>query len=293
MADRATTIEEQITLLESRGMKIDDKEKAKENLLDIGYYRLGFYWFPFEKTYPRKIGRTHEFKEGTEFDDVIKLYYFDFDLRNLLLKYISRIEINFRTTLVYLASNKYKNDPFWYNDSQCVNKSFLEDNLFIDAIKEATKNEVIRQDLKSHKRKYAPAWKLMEHLSFGIVVLLYENLLDGGLKHQIAQKYKMSFSQFTSYINAIRRLRNYCAHGQVLFDVNLPVAISNGPAGDLGNRKTMLYGAYKVFKYILGQVSTNRVNDMTNELKFALSKVNNKTVKDVIYNNSGFREEDI
>ena len=27
MADRATTIEEQIALLESRGMKIDDKEK--------------------------------------------------------------------------------------------------------------------------------------------------------------------------------------------------------------------------------------------------------------------------
>lgn len=66
MADRATTIEEQIALLESRGVKIDDKEKAKENLLDIGYYRLSFYWFPFEKTYPRKIGRTHDFKEGTE-----------------------------------------------------------------------------------------------------------------------------------------------------------------------------------------------------------------------------------
>lgn len=49
MADRATTIEEQIALLESRGMKIDDKDKAQENLLDIGYYRLGFYWFPFEK----------------------------------------------------------------------------------------------------------------------------------------------------------------------------------------------------------------------------------------------------
>ena len=50
MADKATIVEEQIALLESRGMKIEDKDKAKENLLDIGYYRLGFYWFPFEKT---------------------------------------------------------------------------------------------------------------------------------------------------------------------------------------------------------------------------------------------------
>jgi len=72
MAKYATDIEEQIALLESRGMTINDKEKAKECLLDIGYFRLGFYWFPFEKTYPRKTNRTHEFKEGTSFDYIHK-----------------------------------------------------------------------------------------------------------------------------------------------------------------------------------------------------------------------------
>ena len=102
MADRATNIDEQIALLESRGMKIDDKEKAKENLLDIGYYRLGFYWFPFEKTYPRKSNRNHEFNDGIDLDYAIKLYYFDFDLRNIFLRYISRIEVNFRTTVSIL-----------------------------------------------------------------------------------------------------------------------------------------------------------------------------------------------
>lgn len=44
----ATNIDEQITKLVERGMVIDNVEKAKENLLDIGYFRLGFYWFPFE-----------------------------------------------------------------------------------------------------------------------------------------------------------------------------------------------------------------------------------------------------
>lgn len=45
----ATTLNEQIELLEKRGMIFSDIEKAKEILLDIGYYRLGFYWFPYEK----------------------------------------------------------------------------------------------------------------------------------------------------------------------------------------------------------------------------------------------------
>ena len=67
----ATTIQEQIETLRKRGMSIDDEGKAIENLSDIGYYRLGFYWFPFEKTYPRKEQRDHTFKEGTNFDYVI------------------------------------------------------------------------------------------------------------------------------------------------------------------------------------------------------------------------------
>lgn len=80
---RATTVEEQIKKLRLRGMIIENEKKAKETLLDIGYFRLGFYWFPFEKTYPRKTERNHMFKENTYLEDAVKLYYFDFDLRNL------------------------------------------------------------------------------------------------------------------------------------------------------------------------------------------------------------------
>ena len=101
MEKLATNVDEQIAKLESRGMTIGDKDKAKECLLDIGYFRLGFYWFPFEKSYPRKVNRTHEFKDGTCFEYAIRLYYFDYDLRNILLKYINRVEINFRTKLIY------------------------------------------------------------------------------------------------------------------------------------------------------------------------------------------------
>lgn len=42
---KAYTIEEQIARLKSNGMIFDNEEKAKEILLDVGYYRLGFYFF--------------------------------------------------------------------------------------------------------------------------------------------------------------------------------------------------------------------------------------------------------
>ena len=55
MGQIATTITDQIQKLKDRGMDFQcDEEKVKEHLLDIGYYRLGFYWKPFE------IDETHK-----------------------------------------------------------------------------------------------------------------------------------------------------------------------------------------------------------------------------------------
>ena len=40
----AKTIDEQIELMRSRNIEIPDEAKARESLLDIGYYRLGFFF---------------------------------------------------------------------------------------------------------------------------------------------------------------------------------------------------------------------------------------------------------
>ena len=62
MGDKAITIEEQIITLKTRGLVIENEDKAKEILKDIGYYRLGFYWYYFQEDKIR-----HIFKEGTLF----------------------------------------------------------------------------------------------------------------------------------------------------------------------------------------------------------------------------------
>lgn len=289
MSKFATNIEEQIKILESRGMIIADKEKAKECLLDIGYYRIGFYWFPFEKTYPRKINRTHDFKENTYFEYAIRLYYFDFDLRNILLKYISRIEINFRTKLIYYASNRYKQDPFWYQNSNYVKKEFIDGDIMAKALKDASKEDVVLHDMKKHKRSISPAWKTMEFFSFGTTIMLYKNLKEVPLKCEISRLYGISSpNEFFSYIDTIRKIRNYCAHSKVLFDKNLPEAISNGPLGYLGNSKTQLFGAYQVLEYLVGKVSQNRANDLREEIRALFGNMPDDIVKTIILENSGF-----
>jgi abortive infection bacteriophage resistance protein len=122
MGKTAITVYEQIEKLVSRGMELDlGEEKAKEILLDIGYYRLGFYWNPFE------IDSDHNLKKGTKFSDVVKLYYLDTDLKHILIKAINRIEINFKTQLIYYVSNKYSRNPTWFADKKIVSKKYVEE----------------------------------------------------------------------------------------------------------------------------------------------------------------------
>jgi abortive infection bacteriophage resistance protein len=42
------TIVQQIEILRSRGMVVEDHDYAKHYLKNINYYRLSAYWLPFE-----------------------------------------------------------------------------------------------------------------------------------------------------------------------------------------------------------------------------------------------------
>lgn len=173
-----------------------------------------------------------------------------------------------------------------------INESAITSQEFQKALNDIAKEPLIKSDKKEHKRTYPPAWKALEFMSFGTIIKLYENLKNPHLQCDISNVYGISHpSQFSNYINTVRKLRNYCAHGKVLFDLNLDEAIGNGPLGNLGNRKTMLSGMYMVFKYFLGKISTNRVKEMEAELVRAFDRIPYQSVKTIILDNSGFNME--
>lgn len=232
MLKPAKTIDEQIELLESRGLIIKDKSKASEILLDIGYYRLGFYLFPFEKSYPALKNRTHEYVSGSHFDDAVKLYYFDFDLRLLLLRYLNRIEISFRTAMIYYISNKYVENNVWFVSPAVVGKEYakhFENKIYTTEFK---RNQVIcRHHQTNPNDRFAPAWKTLEFMTFGAVLKLYEQLKDPTDKIKIANQFGIrQIITFENYMHTIRTVRNACAHGLLLYDMKLPLRVRKGPA---------------------------------------------------------------
>lgn len=271
---KATTIDEQISILRNRGLIISDIDKAKEILQDIGYYRLGFYLFPFEEYYPKLKTRNHIYKEGSYLDYAIALYYLDLDLRQILSKYLNRIEVSIKTTIIYNLSNKYKDCPTWFADKNIVDEPYISS--FYDKVyKRLEKNDIIKRHHKHYRKDvFAPAWKTIEFMTFGEINTLYTNLLFIDDKLLISKKFNIYKTKvFESYIDAVRVLRNACAHGSAIFDLRLSTSISKGPAFYVdGTNGYSLDAVLSVVEYLLSSISKNRVRDMKNEIQNAIQK---------------------
>lgn len=273
MGQIATTIDQQIQRLETRGMILDlPKEKIKEVLLDIGYYRLGFYWNPFE------IDENHNFREGIKFSTILDLYYLDVDVRYLLIKHINRIEVSFRTKIIYYVSNINRNSPTWFVDPKIMSKDFIQ-NFDFYYNEDFKKNGVIA---KHHKKyindKYAPAWKTLEYLTFGNNMKIYKSLLNFDTKQRISEIYGVrDVEKFEKLMDVIVFVRNYCAHSGVIFDLRNTYGIPKLPYYDFNNNdRHCLDSCMKVILFILSRISENRANELNSNLETLFTEYTSK-----------------
>ncbi len=69
---------------------------AEEKLKDIGYFTLiGGYKHPFRDP------MTRQYLENTTFEDILALYQFDYQLRQLVFQYLCKIEGKMRNVISY------------------------------------------------------------------------------------------------------------------------------------------------------------------------------------------------
>ncbi|WPX09505.1 Abi family protein [Anaerocellum danielii] len=169
----ALTVEEQIKLLNSKGLVIKDEEFAKKVLSKISYYRLSGYWDSFLQ----KSDAFERFSEGISFEDIYHIYKFNQKLRYIIFEPIEEIEITFRTKVVnYFACTygplKYKELKYFENEQ--YHAEFL--NEIEKAVKEQeNKEKFVQHYLKRYNGEF-PIWVIAEILSFGNMSKFYSNL---------------------------------------------------------------------------------------------------------------------
>ncbi|MBS1549391.1 MAG: Abi family protein [Bacteroidetes bacterium] len=265
MGRKVFTVTDQIEQLKQRGLVINDDIKAEEILLDIGYYRLGFYWYYFQN---EKKG--HQFEPNISLDDIVDLYYFDFDLKCLLARYIYRIEVHFRTQVVYIVSNYYPNDITWYTDSAKVNNHILKDLNTIYYTLGQNTNILKKHHIKYPADTHAPTWKTFEFLTFGQIYKIYSNLKESHLKESITNVYGFrDYKLLDNYFRAIINIRNICSHNAVLYDFNQPIGIRRIPNKYYRNKthnNTNMNASIRLILFILSKISKNRAQDLERDL---------------------------
>lgn len=210
----ATTLEQQIDLLEERGMHVPDRERAGHYLRHIGYYRLSAYWLPFEQPRSTQDARSHRFSAGTTFDDVLDRYVFDRKLRILTLEALERIEVSIRACWVnaislrhgvhgYLDASVFR-CPYWHAKQLARVASDLENS-----------HEVF---VKHYRRKYTspglpPMWVMAETLSFGALSGWIQKTRDTGIQTELMRHLGLPTMEIVhGVLHNLSHLRNLCAH---------------------------------------------------------------------------------
>lgn len=223
------TLDQQVALLQGRGMGIQDVPKAKHYLQRLGYYRLSGYWYPFRQSQISTAGITvlDAFRDGTEFRHAVDLYVFDKKLRLLMMDALERIEVAIR---VDISSVLGAHDTFAHRKPNLLHGNFTKKNdpktgntYYADWLRRFDDLAVrSKEDFVVHfKNKYSdplPIWVATELWDYGLLSRFLSGINHNDLS-AIAARYNVPRPELlASWIRSMNHVRNICAHHSRLWN---------------------------------------------------------------------------
>lgn len=294
------TLDEQVEILKSKGLIINDVEKAKMVLLRENYFFISGYRHLFMET--PKYG---QFIKGTNFEEIHAMFLFDRAMRNIFFKWILVVENNFKSITSYVLSKKYG-----FKDKDYLNpKNFTQDSMKQRQVRDILNkmHRQIRVNGKEHTATmhyidnygYIPLWILVKVLSFGIMSEFY-GILKNEDQFTLADIYNTDSETLSIYLAIVANYRNICAHEEILFnhrtqknipnnryfeDLNIPIVDDEYKYG-----KNDLFSLVIILKKLL---TKDEFIDLTNEISYEISKLDGRvnTIDIIkILNSCGFPE---
>lgn len=248
------TIDEQIELLKSRGMVINDHDYASRLLSRVAYYRLSGYWYP-QRIITGGV-RKDQFLPGTTLESIEAIYLFDKDLRIHVFKGIEIVEVALRAalgnvigkhgsmahtdpTIFRTKFSGYDRSRGFYDPKS--NKNNDSHQTTIDSL--ARKTRRARHDFVQHiKDKYGlplPVWVVTEVIDFSDLSKLYEGLLEED-QWNVVKKFNFEdvldknpggasrkfVITLANWLEVLTFTRNSCAHHSRMWNANFTRQIS-------------------------------------------------------------------
>ncbi len=237
---------ELVDLLEDRGLTIDGERGEAAYLIEaVGYFHLKGYLAVLKEAVRRK-----DYRSGTKFSDAIALLQWEQRLSALLLEQIGKVEMRLRSAVVecigtgrgdgYLEEanydvNRLKNQHARKLDHRS-RVQLSEWDWFVDwlekriyAVMREKEFEFIQGHANKRKNQHLPLWILLETMSLGDLLIIYEHLSPKN-RAAVAAKFanasaaggQLKENEFGRMLEAIRTLRNMASHYHAFFDKQFP-----------------------------------------------------------------------
>ena len=283
-------LESQVVLMK-KYITFRQRKKMREFPGYAGYFRASRYG-KFLLTQVNAFGSKANSKVFFE------LYDFDVQLRLLLFKYCKKAEVRFKSAIANAVSLK-TGDAGFYLDRQYYtptksekdkktrnrNITFFNTKFFANLTND---EEKLRRDVVKHPelREYRkggtrqnnvlPVWAAFSYFEMGTIVMIY-SYLRGDLRKEVldytysASNYKKEVTkQMDTWLDAVRNLRNYCAHHSMVVGMTSSVVIpDNRDSTDVLPDNTNLYSRLYALKKILLQQDADM---LMNELDRLISR---------------------
>ena len=248
--------DEQVDLLISRGLIVEDRNECVSFLKSRNYYRLSGYARYFQQA---PHADNNQFMPKVSFDTIRKIYDADTSIRTKLGRQLARAEILLRSHTANVIARDYS--P--YSD-------YLEQSFYREAENHVSTAEYCQHDLQRSKERYIrhfinevngqesfealPIWAAVEALSFGTLSKCIERGGQGNLGEQVASSIGVAKAGFPYRVRSLVYLRNRCAHHSRLWNHSV---IDAGPTPNNIRKKA---------KRIAGQFEPRSVVDVVASL---------------------------
>lgn len=234
-----TTIDEQIKLLEKRGVSTNTETSVI--LRREGYYSIiNGYKAPFIDIQETIKAGDDRYRKDTSFSDIYRLFVFDRELRELTFHYLIRIEALIRTACAYCFSDQHRQpDDYLRPTSYATEHEYklfglrdYADNLVkltstLQKRASSSKSEFVRH----YREEYGtvPIWVLANDLTFGNIQHFFNLMKPSEQKavcKHVAFATKKTGSKALGYFNPsearasidyLVKFRNNCAHDDRLY----------------------------------------------------------------------------
>ena len=292
-------LENQVVLMK-KYVNFRKRKKMRDFLGYAGYFRASRYG-------KYLLTQVNAFGSKVDAKVFFALYDFDVQLRLLLFKYCKKAEVYFKSAMANAVSLK-TGDAGFYLDKQYYtptksekdkktrnrNVSFFNTKFFVSLTndEENLRRDVVKHpELKEYRRggtlqnNVLPVWAAFSYFEMGTIVMMY-SYLRGDLRKKVLDytypgtNYKKEVTkQMDTWLDAVRNLRNYCAHHSMVVGMTSSVVIpdnrdSAAVLPDNTNLYSRLYALKKILPQKDAEMLAKELNQLISKTKLDIYKMN-------------------